>query len=349
MAGGSVVRSTEGGGAIAVVLILLLALSGVAHGVLVLALRELRTVTATRHAWSATVAARGGLVRGFQRLDSLILLGEVPVDGLLTWLEVPEGQRHESRLRWLGPEYLFLEASGGSQGWPGKRSVGWVGWVLDPVTRVRSFGGMLETVQGLRVVNGTVPPLSPPAIPTGWPSELCEALLATFSDQMAPEGLPTWAYLPEGEASVESNPEIPGLGLLDGVALLSRAEEWARKEGEEGSPSPGMCPVSRGIDLIAATETFVVSEGTRCGLLLAAEDLVLRGDAVFQGLALVAGDLSVQGEARLEGMARVRGAVTLTDGETLRGSPCGALHVLLQLRELRRPVLLPEGHRIAGF
>jgi len=134
-----VVTDNRRGVALPLVLLLLLALTGLANGALVLSRRELQATWSQRHIARATQALEIA-----RRLASAVPLDAV--EARTPWEarplvegETPDGLVYAASRRWLDPEFYLLEVRGGSRGWEGMREAIWVGWSVHPSARARAF------------------------------------------------------------------------------------------------------------------------------------------------------------------------------------------------------------------
>ncbi len=338
--------------ALVLALILLLALTALAHGTLLLAVRERRASATFLHALKARQAAEAAFRLGIREDD--LFLGEhsrwqsrLTVSG-----ETDDGAGYRGFLRWLGPEFFLLEGEGTSRGWPGKQRKVWIGWSLSPVARVGAFqaaaeiGGML--IRGQEAEVGT---LGSAPDPEGWTASACSGYRTTIDSLLLETRMSAWGPLPEGAAPGGDATTLPPLGLLDEAKLLAlagAAESGALSSVPPLDSAPG-CP-GGGAPVFLGTEGELVLEGGRtCGLLLAGGDLRIRGETAFQGLALVGGDVVLDGGATFEGMMRVGGDLLLPNGARFLPSLCPALRALDGIGALRDPLILSRGYRLYGF
>ena len=340
------------GAALPLFLLLLLALTLLAHGALVLSQAELQASHGFRHAVRADRAAQGAISRSL-RIPGGFPGPRVPdsVTRLFSgWVE--ETLWSGGVLRWLGSEVFLIEGTGRSRGWAGSRRSGAVGWALDPLTRLGALAAGIEA--GGSVTAGPGVDLSasdPRGLPAEWDSLGCSdfgtALDSLFTDRVFPlsSPLPAEDSLPSGGGS-----RIPGLGLLSGSRLLALGEEPKLLEvpGGEGFASVG-CP-GDGRSVMWSTDADLDFAGGRyCGLLVVEGDLRILGGAVVQGLLFVGGDLFLAEDGRFEGMARIRGSIHLLDSAKLRVLGCPAIRALSETSELLKPLVIPEASRIPLF
>jgi hypothetical protein len=337
--------------ALPLILLLLLALTALGHGVLLLSIRELQATWAFRHAVRAGEAAEAG---AWLAMHGGVDLPEErepwKVHGLVSG-ETSDGVRYDLRLRWLGRELFFLEGMGGSRGWVGERRTGWVGWSLDPRSRLGAFGAGAETGRGTSLAGGArirSGPFGDP--PEGWSRASCSGYVEVLDSLFPGGGLPTLGALREPPWPVAGEEDsIPSLGLLRGKEMLERAD-GSFGPGPEPPDSVRGCPdAGEPSSFLGTPGSLSLDRGRLCGLLLAGGDLRLSGPARVQGLVLVGGDLILEDGAVLEGMARVRGRLRLGDSALFVSSPCATLRTLEELQVLAKPVPVPGGHPIKGF
>lgn len=330
--------------ALVLLLVLLLALTVLGQGILLLARRELSSSRSFLHALRAEKAALGAITRGFHRLAS----GETPAapTGLLSlgsgWTS--DGIWWGADARWLDFELFLLEGQGRSRGWAGRRTVGALGWRLDPGARLQAFRGGVEVGGSFEAGEWAVVDAADLGLPpSGWDPEECSAFgipsgMLPVETPLPPVAPLPWLHSPDSAAAGR----IPGLGLLTGQELLARAAEAGVLFSEVRlDMGPAGCP-DAAEPLFLASSSDLVIEGARiCGILLAGGGLRLVGGGTFQGLALVGGDLSVGGGSAFEGMARVGGSVAVEDSGILRILACPVLRGLAGTLPLLKPVVVP--------
>ncbi len=84
------------------------------------------------------------------------------------------------------------------------------------------------------------------------------------------------------------------------------------------------------------------------GILLVSGDLHMTG-ASFSGVVLVGGGLHLGDDTRIKGFVRVGGSVHLAESAQIRFSPCAALLVLEENRDLAGVLPTPDGSWILPF
>lgn len=336
--------------ALPLLLLLLLALTLLAHGTLLLARREYQASRAFLHAVRSAEAARSAIPAGLRALEAQP--GLAPGDSPLSLLEeaLPDGLGRQATLQWLSREFFFLQAQGTSAGWPGVRRIGAVGWRLDPLTRLAEFRGGVETGGGVVSFGSEgISGRNLLDLPSGWGEGSCDPYRARMDSVFSVGAFPAVALLPE-PAPADFGPRIPGLGLLRDGRLLERLNgEWMGEAEWNGGKNGEGCPGS-GLPRVRVTEgSLTVDQGAWCGLLVASGDLILEGDGRFQGVILVGGRLEVGGSWEVQGMARVAGSVQVAQGALLEISACPVMRVLEGVEQLRAPFLLPTASHLSPF
>lgn len=327
------------GVALPFLLLLLVALTLLAHGTVLLARREYQASMAFLHATRAREAARSALAAGLARAEDPGVRAEADPITELVDEDLPDGLSRRTTLRWLSREFFFLEGEGRSRGWPGVHRVGGVGWQLDPLTRMRAFHGGVEVGGGVVTPPGGA--ISADRMlerPESWQEGACLPYAAILDSLPFLPLLPALAPLPPPR---EPDPGeyglLPGLGLLGGRALMELGEGSGGWEGPGGQVAPG-CTGSGEPSLWIHEGSARLEEGGWCGLLVVAGDLILEGDGLFQGLLLVAGDVLIRGGWTVQGMGRIGGALQVDSQSGWEVMACPALRVLTGIPTLRVPL-----------
>lgn len=345
-------RSSPQGMALALLLVLLLALTLLGQGTLLLARREILASNAYLHAVQADLAAEGAIFRGMDDLAGL----EVPrIPGVSIplssgWIDPDLWQ--ETSLRWLSSELFLMEGRGRRRGWSGNRVKGALGWALDPGTRVGSFRAGVELGGSLSVDPGAEATAADPVtLPTAWDPEDCAGYLATMDSLFSWRTLPLMALLPPlNSAEGEGRSRIPPLGLFEGQTLLDLARETgSRTTGVLPLPAESGCPDSEETLLVGSDSHLDIREGRICGLVVVEGDLRIEGSGMVQGVVLVGGDLILRGSGVFEGLARVRGSARVEESAKIRAWTCTAVRALSRTPALLKPLLLPGASRIPIF
>jgi len=348
------------------VLLILLAVTGVAHSLLVMTRSEFFASRARWDRLTRRLAAEMGLKVASRTLtgtDSLSWGEWVPSGSAA----VPPRARYETRVVRLSREVFLILAEGSLETEPGRdRQVG-IFWAMDPVARYADAWAILESGRLAQVdAGGAVDPTRLRDTPAPWPETSCSRFSPDL-DTLFHSGLPRQGELHEDPragiretmGSGGREPLLPSLGLLGHDALIKGSDLHV-----SGSVSPG--PVQRlgrcatsspsnwGAPLDAAHPcaeykpvvtsegSLVVNGGRGQGILLITGDATFRSAAHFYGLVLVAGDLEMTGESVIEGLVRVRGSVFLGARSRIVGSACAAMSALDAAERLRELVPIPQ-------
>jgi len=301
----------RGGLAIPFVLIVLMVLLAVGHGVLALALEELRVGRLAGMQLEGRLSAEGALTGAllggaepgweyrWEGAEEVVLSGVGP----------PGGVPARIRLRPLEEGFLLLVAEVEFPGGIRRLGPGRVAWSLP--------SGLLPSG-----VSATVVSPSPPrerdggrVVGGGWAGGDCPGTAGGV--HLFPVETPRWATPPGGGGG------LPRLGPFTVPELLTFL--------------PG------------ATGEVRFAGGDHEGLLLVDGDLRVEGGAEYRGLALVTGMVTLSGSSTWVGTLAAGGMVTVEAGSRLEGSPCAVAAVLAELPLLSRPRPLPGGSWVGPF
>ena len=348
------------------VLLLLLAVTGVGHTLLVMTRSEFFVSRARWDVLTRRLAAETGrdlTSRGITGINSLPR-GE--------WVSmgsgaVPPRARYEARAVRLSREILLIHSEGWLDTEPGRdRQVG-LYWAMDPVARFSAAVAILESGRPARVEAGSmVDPSLIHETPAPWPEAFCDR----FSSDV--NTLFIYGISPQGELNEDPRaelgrevvpgsvePRLPSLGLLGHDALLEGADVLV---SGIVSPAPtdrlGRCavpsPTNWGAPLDASDPcvayrpvvrsegSLIVDGGQGQGILLIAGDAIFRSGARYYGLVVVAGNLEITDESEIYGLVRVRGVVSLKGRSRIVGSACAVVSALDAATQFRKLVPVPE-------
>ena len=348
------------------VLLLLLAVTGVGHTLLVMTRSELFVSRVRWEVLTRRFAAEAGrhlTFRGMTVADS-IPRGEWVRMGSAS---IPPRARYEARAVRLSREVLLIQSAAWLDTEPGRdRQVG-LYWAMDPVARLSATRAVIESGRPAQVEDGSV--VDPSLIhetPIPWTDASCDRFRPDV-DTLFIRGLSPQGELhedPRAELGDEAalgavGPRLPSLGLLGHDALMKGAD---LEVSGTISPAPidrlGRCALPNSTNWGAPTDTsdaciayrpVVKSEGSLImeggqgqGVLLIAGDAIFRSAAHYYGLVVVAGDLEVTEESEIYGLVRVRGVVTLRGRSRIVGSACAVLSALSAAEQLRKLVSIPD-------
>jgi hypothetical protein len=320
-------------------LLLLLAVTLLAHGLLVLAQTHRRAGTT---AWAAR--ARGWTAvslagHAAHTLDSL------PHRSVVRSVVVPDGSARVV-VQILSPELGLVRSE---VDWQGRSRAGGLVWALDPAMRIASLPRAAEVGRWPDAETWGRLEVGPAFEPEGCPL-----------DTLPGAGTRAAVAIRDPSASLAPG-EAPGLGLLAGPDL---AAALTPLDGPVGTPMPDLdgdtCrdaawnwgdpagpPALCGGRWLAGwwPGSLRVEGGVGQGVIAVGGDLTLDG-AHLRGLLLVGGDLELEGATRFEGVARVGGELRVGGEARFRGRPCDAhaaleaasgSHALRAPRVVRRP------------
>ncbi len=213
------------------VLLLLLAVTGVGHTLLLITRSEFFISRARWDVLTRRLAAetgRGLTSRGMTGIDSLPRWEWVSIGSAA----VPPRARYEARAVQLSREVLLIHSEGRLDTEPGRdRQVG-LYWAMDPVARFSAARGILESGGPVQVGAGSmVDPSLIHETPAPWPEAFCDR----FSSDV--DKLFVYGISPQGELHEDLRAELgreavsgavearlPSLGLLGHDKLLEGAD-----------------------------------------------------------------------------------------------------------------------------
>ena len=348
------------------VLLLLLAVTGVAHTLLVMTGSEFFVSRARWDVLTRRLAAETGrnlTSRAMTGTDSLPRGEWVPMGSAA----VPPRARYDARVARLSREVFLILAEGSLDTEPGRdRQVG-LYWAMDPVARYAAARGILESGRPVQVEAGSM--VDPSLIrdtPAPWPEASC-LRFGPDVDTLFIYGLSRRGDLHEDPRAGRGNapesgavePRLPSLGLLGHDALILGADLQVsgtvspvpiQRLGRCAVPSPtnwgapldasGPCGAYKPV--VTSDGSLIVNGGQGQGVLLIPGDATFRSAARFYGLVVVAGDLEMTEESAIHGLVRVRGSVFLGGRSRIVGSACAALSVLDAATQLRKLAPIPD-------
>jgi hypothetical protein len=270
--------------ALVFVLMVVLAVTGLATVGLNLALAEARLAAAVRHRVASDLLAEGAAAFAMSVTPSPAPDSSAgPSDAHPTW----RSGESAAAVAWLSPEVALVRAWGRARGAPSERWTGTLGWALDPAAHfgagtALAAGGGIDLPPGFAPVVdtcGSSPPIhpGPGPLPARWTSPLDLAL--------------GWR-----------GGRVPSASELESLRRLS-SEGALRLLGDRVSAGPD-----------SAGPVLAVAPG----------DLTLAPDARLSGLLVVAGDLRIAPSAGFAGVLRVLGTITVDAGADVVLSGCVA-------------------------
>lgn len=329
------------GAVLAFVVLLMLALLGLGHGLLVASLGEVAASSAALRHLTARAAA-DGVVSTALREPYAPWMDSVPVNGVRVTETVSLGRAAgAATLRRLTRESWLVEGRG-ALGDGADVRVARLAWSLDPLERVTNLPGVLSAAPGsVWTLDGVVDAGAPARVDPPLDLADCEPWLAELEESYA---------MPAAQLGFLSDTvDAPWLGLIDFPSLLARApvlvsgagmpgpvERFgACAEGEPwgwGDPENPRLPCGPHLPLRASLGDLSVVGGVGQGLLAVDGDLTLTAGARYYGLVLVRGTVRLEDGASLEGFAVALGGGSIAAGSRVRGSACWAARALAAQR-----------------
>jgi hypothetical protein len=348
------VRLGESGAALIIVVLLMMALTAIAHGLLLLARFEFLAARAGADQLGARLAAEAAV--------STLLVSEAS-PGLAStalWRSTDSTSgtlldaSFSGSIRRLSRE-LWMAEGWGMRGRVTPAEASRALWILDPVARVAASTAVLLHGEGtLAQHHGTVDGSRVNEIPTPEPPEGCQRMSEAL-DSLLPRGVlpptgvqPMHAVATLGALDLDSmrariQARVEGVGTPEprqraGVCLTEYVWNW----GDPGRPSQ---PCGRHLVTILAEGDLAVAGGVGQGLLVVIGDADLL-DTRFSGLLIVGGRLTLRGSATVLGLVRAARGASLEQGASIVGSTCWATASLTS-PILARPVPV-RGPRFLG-
>jgi hypothetical protein len=322
--------------ALVVVVLVMLAVTALAHGLLTLSRFEYQAARAGEDHLASRLAAEAGV--------RLVLLEEFGSVGASTppWKRAISlagsvgGADYSAQLVRLSRE-LWLAEGTGSRGGIVPLKSGLIAWRLDPVARVVSTAAAIIHEVGASVSTvGAVdssefldaPAISPPGGCDEWSAALDSLLSA--STVATTRAVAVGANTLLGPMSLDSLMArvphrvsgwgTPGPVVLNGNCQTGIPWNWGDPRGTAG-------PCSGHMVSLASDGDLVLEGGVGQGLVIVRGDLVLT-DTQFFGVLIVEGSVTISGGGRIEGVVRATDGVTIGANAAVLGSGCWAAAAL---------------------
>ena len=337
-----------------IVVLVMMAITGVAHGLLLLAQFEYLAARsgvdqlAARLAAEAAVNTALGLDVRSGRASTPLWQSTDSASGTVLDARYSRSIRRLSRELWLAEGW-------GRRGQAAPATASRPIWILDPVARVAAMGAVLVHGDGSLVrVDGTIDG-----------SHVNRSLAPERPDRCEPwsaalDSLITTGTLPP--TTTEAPDVVSALGPLHIDSLRARIQVHV---ADTGTPEPqergGVCvtedawnwgdpdrptsPCGQHFVTILAEGDLATVGGAGQGLLVVTGDADLL-DTQFNGLIIVRGRLTLRGAATVRGLVRSAGGARVEAGVSIVGSTCWAA-AALESSDLARPVPI-RGPRSLG-
>ena len=359
----------DGGFAIPLILMVLLAATALGHLLHYLALQDLTVAGTERDLLIARLAAEGG-VRAVAGGTAAEVLAAAPV-GDSAVVEGVHGQRGAYRVaaHRLTREIYLLVGEGRVDGAARTKS-GRLSWALDPGARLGALPAAVASPADISVTDSakiagdrvTIPPL-------GWNAAVCAPQLP-LTDSIFPGGVvaESGRWAPPASTleparrqhlALDLNPPSLNLGVLSLQDLAELADITLGVPGGSTRVHPGSgCPATAAgnwgtplspsgscgayLPVVVARGSLEVTGGEGQGVLVVDGDVSFSANATFAGLVLAAGVVRLADDARVAGWIRSGDRVLLEGRARVEASACAGLRALSHagLRTMRA---LPAG------
>jgi hypothetical protein len=302
--------SDQRGMALVVVVLVMLAVTALAHGLLTLSRFEYQAARAGEDHLASRLAAEAGV--------RLVLLEEFGSVGASTppWKRAISlagsvgGADYSAQLVRLSRE-LWLAEGTGSRGGIVPLKSGLIAWRLDPVARVVSTAAAIIHEVGDEWSAALDSLLSASTVAT------TRAVAVGANTLLGPMSLDSlMARVPHRVSGWGT----PGPVVLNGNCQTGIPWNWGDPRGTAG-------PCSGHMVSLASDGDLVLEGGVGQGLVIVRGDLVLT-DTQFFGVLIVEGSVTISGGGRIEGVVRATDGVTIGANAAVLGSDCWAAAAL---------------------
>jgi hypothetical protein len=351
--------TARGGAVLVFVVLLMLALVGMGHAVLIVSLAELSASRAAVRQVTSRTAAESGVAKVL-RVPVGAWADSVPVGGVRPVVSLSLGRAVASgSVRRLGGEAWLVEGEGWIPGRAPERAAR-LAWSLDPLTRILALDGALTVAPGAPVLlAGVVDVATPVDSEPPLTDQDCASWAAMLTAHYTQAPLSAVAL----DGAAFDRQGLARLGLFDAADLLAGARPFDVVTASNGTPGPverlGACateepwgwgdpdrpwrPCGTHLPLRVAPSDLAVVGGVGQGILLVDGDLTLAASARFYGLVLVTGTLRLEGGAALSGLGVARGGVEVDTSARVWASPCWAVRALTASRPALGGLVALEG------
>ena len=363
-------RGHDRGAVLVAVLLLMLALTALAHGLLVLARFEasasrasLELVRARRAAESAVLHLASDTGRADRAVVPVWTVGD-SVSGVYPdsagrspsgGASAPSADvRFVGRLWRLAPE-LWLARGGATTRGGTSVEAARIVWAPDAVTRVAGMEAAVVIGVGDSVlVEGEVRADAYRGVASSLPD--CPPTLAALDSAGAPPSLTPVLALPDTQVARLGPMRFAAFleratAVVDGVGSPAPADRGGECLAQEpwnwGDPARGGVPCEDRMVVVRAADGVTIENGVGQGVLLSEGDLTLV-DTRFSGLIVAAGRVTLRGATRIEGHVRADGGIHVGAGSSVSASACWVA-AAVSSAPLRRPLLVPASGWILPF
>lgn len=329
------------GAALAMVVLSLLVLAGIASAAVAAAVGQVRSAAAAGQLLAARAAARAGMEATLAGTTGASAASEGGAAVELASGDFGEaGTWRVLAVRITSEHHLFLGEAAMEAGAAFRELR--PTWWLDPETRVAGHravveGAAIQVGAGAQVLANRILEARPGMQACGSRTVLADAFAGAVVPLTGPLPSPEWDATPADSANGAG--AEARIGLLRG-AMLSRAAD-ARLPLE---PSCADCWHG----LVTGSGSVEVT-GSGRGVLVVRGSVALVPGSSWTGLVVASGDVEVQGSATVTGLVRGGGSVTLAAGAVVDGSACVAVRALESARSLARPIPISGSSWASAF
>lgn len=330
------VRRSEDGFALVLVILALLVLAAIATAAAAAAVSQLRAAGTVGRALSGRTAALGGIERVLAETQSApgAEVGEPPME-LAADSFGGEGLWRVHDLRIENEFHLLIGTARLGRGVPARAAR--ITWWMEPSSRVAGHRAVVESASVTTAVGARVLADSLLAGRRGLAS--CDGI-PLLAEALGSGPVPTIGPLP-GPPEWGAGGDGPDFATMRlawfGRSVLADAADIDLSGG--GTLAPGCADCWLGL-VFGSDEVRVERSGA--GILAIDGNLTFASGVVWTGLVLVSGNATFEADAGLLGLVRAGGAVSLGEDAIVDGSACAALEGLRNALSLSRPVPLPR-------
>ena len=330
------------GFALAMVVLALLVLAGIASAAVAAAVGQLRSAAAAGQVLAARAAARAELEA---TLVGTTGAASASANGAVVELASGDlgdgGTWRVLAVRITSEHHLFVGEAATEAGVAFREFR--PTWWLDPETRVAGHRAVLEGTAtqveaGAQVLANRLLAARPGV-------EACGSR-TVLADVFAGPSFPVTGPLPGPAEWDDISPDsVNGAGVEARIGLLRGAA--LRRAADARLPLETACADCWHGLVTGGGNVEVTGQGR--GVLAVQGSVVLAPGSSWTGLVVASGDVDVQGSATVTGLVRGGGRVTLADGAVVDGSACAAVRGLESARSLVRPIPISGSSWAAPF
>lgn len=330
------------GAALAMVVLSLLVLAGIASAAVAAAVGQVRSAAAAGQLLAARAAARAGMEATLAGTTGASVASEGGAAVELASGDFGEGGTWRVlAVRITSEHHLFLGEAAMEAG-AAFRELRPMWW-LDPETRVAGHravveGAAIQVGAGARVLANRILEARPGVQACGSRTLLADAFAGAVVPLTGPlPGPAEWDATPADSANGAG--AEARIGLLRGAMLTRAADARLPLEPSCADCWHGLVTGSGSVEVTGAGRGVLVVRGS----------VAFVPGSSWTGLVVASGDVEVQGSATVTGLVRGGGSVTLAAGAVVDGSACVAVRALESARSLARPIPISGSSWASAF